>query len=101
MIVGNRLGDVLQQHGFTGARRCHDKRALTLALRADDVDNAREDDDDDDEKKSERGDTAKSEYEGTILISIHFFFIIIILYLVPSFFYHFFHSFVWFLVFMS
>ncbi len=35
------LRNILQQHGFTGARRRDDQRALALALRADDVDDAR------------------------------------------------------------
>src|SRR3546814_1154174 len=37
MIVGDRLGDVLEQHGLAGARRRDDQRALALALRADEV----------------------------------------------------------------
>ena len=41
MIVGDRLGDVLQQHGLAGARRRDDQRALALALRRDDVDHPR------------------------------------------------------------
>jgi hypothetical protein len=40
MVGGDRLGDVLQQHGLAGARRRHDQRALALALRRDDVDDA-------------------------------------------------------------
>ena len=38
MVVGDGLGDVLQQHGLAGARRRDDQRALALALRADQVD---------------------------------------------------------------
>ena len=34
------MGDVLQQHGLAGARRRHDQRALALADRRDDVDDA-------------------------------------------------------------
>ena len=41
MVVGDRLGDVLQQHGLAGARRRDDQRALALALRRDDVDDPR------------------------------------------------------------
>src|SRR3546814_9049333 len=41
MIVGDRLGDVLEQHGLAGARRRDDQRALALALRADEVDHPR------------------------------------------------------------
>jgi hypothetical protein len=41
MVVGDGLGDVLQQHGLAGARRRDDQRALALALRADQVDHAR------------------------------------------------------------
>ena len=41
MIVRDRVGDVLQQHGLAGARRRHDKRALALADRRDDVDDPR------------------------------------------------------------
>ena len=41
MVVGNRLGYILQQHGFTGTRRRDDQGALALALRADDIDDAR------------------------------------------------------------
>ena len=41
MVVGDRLGDILQQHGLTRARRGDDQRALALALRADDVDHPR------------------------------------------------------------
>src|SRR3546814_4972173 len=40
MVVGDRLGDVLEQHGLAGARRRDDQRALALALRRDDVDDA-------------------------------------------------------------
>ena len=41
VIVRDRVGDVLQQHGLAGARRRHDQRALALADRRDDVDDAR------------------------------------------------------------
>ena len=41
MIGGDRVRDVLQQHGLAGARRRHDQRALALADRRDDVDDAR------------------------------------------------------------
>src|SRR3546814_4471240 len=41
VVVGDRFGDVLQQHRLAGARRCDDQRALALALRADEVDHAR------------------------------------------------------------
>ena len=41
MIVRDRVGDVLQQHRLAGARRRHDQRALALADRRDDVDDAR------------------------------------------------------------
>ena len=40
VIVGDRVGDVLQQHGLAGTRRRHDQRALALADRRDDVDDA-------------------------------------------------------------
>ena len=33
MIVGNRFGNILQQHGLTGARRCYDQGALAFTLR--------------------------------------------------------------------
>ena len=41
MVVRDRVGDVLQQHGLAGARRRHDQRALAFADRGDDVDDAR------------------------------------------------------------
>ncbi len=41
VIGGDRLRDVLQKHGFAGARRRDDQRALTHADRRDDVDDAR------------------------------------------------------------
>ena len=41
MIVRDRVGDVLQEHGLAGARRRHDQGALAFADRRDDVDNAR------------------------------------------------------------
>jgi len=41
MVVGDRLGDVLQQHRLAGARRGDDQGALALALRGDDVDHPR------------------------------------------------------------
>ncbi len=41
VVIGDRLGDVLQQHGLTGARRGDDQGALALALRGDDVDHPR------------------------------------------------------------
>ena len=41
VIGGDRLGDVLQEHGLAGARRRDDQRALALADRRDDVDDAR------------------------------------------------------------
>ncbi len=41
MIVGDRLGDVLQKHRLTGPRRGDDQCALALAKRRDDVDHAR------------------------------------------------------------
>jgi len=41
VVIGNRLGDVLQQHGFTRARRGDDQRALPLALRRDNVNHPR------------------------------------------------------------
>jgi hypothetical protein len=34
------MGDVLEEHGLAGARRRHDQRALALADRGDDVDDA-------------------------------------------------------------
>ncbi len=40
MIVRDRVGDVLQQHGLAGARRRHDQRALAFADRRNDVDDA-------------------------------------------------------------
>ncbi len=40
MIGGDALRDVLQQHGFAGARRRDDQRALAHADRRDDVDDA-------------------------------------------------------------
>ena len=40
VIVGDRVGDVLEQHGLAGARRRHDQRALAFADRRDDVDDA-------------------------------------------------------------
>ena len=40
MVVRDRVGDVLQQHGLAGARRRNDQRALALADRGDDVDDA-------------------------------------------------------------
>ena len=40
MIAGDRMRDVLQQHGLAGARRRHDQGALALADRRDDVDDA-------------------------------------------------------------
>ena len=40
-IVGNRLGDILQQYGLAGPRRSDDQRALALAKRGDDVDHPR------------------------------------------------------------
>ena len=41
MIVRDRLGHVLQEHGLAGARRRHDERALALPLRADQIYHAR------------------------------------------------------------
>ena len=41
MIGGDRVRDVLQQHRLAGARRRHDQRALALADRRHDVDDAR------------------------------------------------------------
>ena len=41
MVVGDRPGDVLEQHGLADARRRDDQRALALALRRDDVDHPR------------------------------------------------------------
>ena len=41
VIGGDGVGDVLQQHGLAGARRRHDQRALALADRRHDVDDAR------------------------------------------------------------
>ena len=41
MVVGDRLGDVLQQHRLTRTRRGDDQRALAFALRRDDVDHSR------------------------------------------------------------
>jgi hypothetical protein len=41
MIVRDRVRDVLQQHGLAGARRRDDERALALADRCDNVDDAR------------------------------------------------------------
>ena len=38
MIGGDRVRDVLHQHGLAGARRRHDQGALALADRSDDVD---------------------------------------------------------------
>ena len=40
VIFSDRLRDVLQQHGFAGTRRRNDQRALALADRRDDVDDA-------------------------------------------------------------
>ena len=40
VVGGDRVGDVLQQHRLAGARRRHDQRALALADRRDDVDDA-------------------------------------------------------------
>ena len=40
MIVRDRVGDVLQQHGLAGARRRHDQGALAFADRRHDVDDA-------------------------------------------------------------
>ncbi len=40
MIVGDRLGDILQHHRLADARRRDDQRALALALRGNDVDDA-------------------------------------------------------------
>ena len=40
MVIGDRFGNVLQQHSLTGARRGDDQSALTFALRRDDVDDA-------------------------------------------------------------
>src|SRR3546814_17666038 len=41
MVVGDRLGDVLEHHRLADARRRDDQRALALALRADDIDEDR------------------------------------------------------------
>src|SRR3546814_10215863 len=41
VIVGDRLGDILEQHRLADARRRDDQRALALALRADQVDHPR------------------------------------------------------------
>jgi len=41
MIGGDRVRDILQEHGFTGPRRRHNESALTLAERRDDIDDAR------------------------------------------------------------
>ena len=41
VIVGDRVGDVLQQHGLAGARRRHDQGALAFADRRHDVDDPR------------------------------------------------------------
>ena len=41
MVGGDRMGDVLQQHRLAGARRRDDQRALALADRRHDVDDAR------------------------------------------------------------
>ncbi len=38
MVFLDRLGDVLQHHRLTDARRCHDQAALALTERRDDVD---------------------------------------------------------------
>src|SRR5262245_47409623 len=38
MIGGDRVGNILQQNGFAGARRRNDQRALALADRGDDID---------------------------------------------------------------
>ena len=40
MIVGDGVGDVLHHHRLAGARRRHDDRALALAQRRDEVDDA-------------------------------------------------------------
>jgi hypothetical protein len=40
VVVGDRAGDVLEEDGLAGARRSDDQRALALALRRDDVDDA-------------------------------------------------------------
>ncbi len=40
MIGGDGVRDILQQHGLAGARRRHDQRALALADRRDDIDDA-------------------------------------------------------------
>jgi hypothetical protein len=41
MVGRDRMRDVLQQHRLTGARRRHDQRALALAERRNQVDDAR------------------------------------------------------------
>ena len=41
MVVGDRPGDVLEEHRLAGARRRDDQGALALALRRDDVDHPR------------------------------------------------------------
>ncbi len=40
VVVGDRLGHVLQQDGFAGTRRSDNQRTLALALRADQIDYA-------------------------------------------------------------
>ena len=41
MVLGDAVGDVLQQHRLAGARRRHDQAALTLADRHHQVEHAR------------------------------------------------------------
>ncbi len=41
IIVGDRARNILQQHGFAGARRSDDQRALALAQWRDDIDHPR------------------------------------------------------------
>ena len=40
MIVGDRLGDILEHHRLADARRRDDQGTLTLALRRHDIDDA-------------------------------------------------------------
>ena len=40
MVRGDRMRNVLQQNGFTGARRCDDQATLAFAKRGDQINNA-------------------------------------------------------------
>jgi hypothetical protein len=43
MVGRDRMGDVLQEHRFTGARRCDDESTLSLAERRNQIDHPRRD----------------------------------------------------------